>query len=331
MRQIEIFVFPEKMDKFKFLLTGLVFLALFSANPAHAAKPFVAAIITGDLPRYRLAHDAFVNAIRQQGLTEDKVEIYEQRPHPDPISWANSIRKAVGIGADLILTYGAPTTLAAKKEARGVPVVFADVYDPLGLGIVRDMRVPGGDLTGISGQTPLETLVKTFRTIYKVQRIGVLYSSLDAGSLQQTKKLTEIGERSDLILVSRDILRHDDLPLALEFLADKVEALFCTESALLQLQISEVMGFARKHSLPVFSQIPGLGDLGALINLEAEPHEQGSVAADYAYQVLAGQKPGLLPVRTPRQVSLVINMNTAKKLNLKVPFQALSLATRVVH
>lgn len=317
---------------FMFLAAGVLALLLCGRAPSAVAaeRQFVAVVITGDLARYRQAHEAFVKTLEDGGYGNQKVQVYVQTPNPDPISWANSIRKAVGVGADLILTYGAPSTLVAKKETRGVPLVFADVYDPVGLGIVGTQNPPGGAITGISGKTPLETLVKTFLEIHSPQKMAVLYSSVDQGSSLQLQKLGNLAAKDRFELLPVDIQRADSLPSALEKLSGKFDSIFLTESVVVHLAAPQVLQFARLNGLPVVSQVPGICDQGGLISLEADPLEQGEAAAGYVMQILSGAKPGSLNVRTPRRVALVINLKVARELNLKVPFQALSLATRVV-
>ena len=76
--------------------------------------------------------------------------------------------------------------------------------------------------------------------------------------------------------------------------------------------------------------MPGVCDKGGLVSLETDPAEQGQLIAVHALQILAGKKAHTLPIFTPKKVSLIINLKTAEKLNLTVPFQALSLATRVI-
>jgi putative ABC transport system substrate-binding protein len=66
------------------------------------------------------------------------------------------------------------------------------------------------------------------------------------------------------------------------------------------------------------------------MTLEIDPAEQGRLVGVYAMQILSGQKPHTLPVRTPKKVDLVINLQTAKKMNLTIPFQVLSMATKVI-
>lgn len=318
-------------SRFRIAFTlALLLASLLGHAPAYAKEQFVAVIITGDLHRYREAHEAFVKVLRAGGLSEDKVKIYVQTPNPDPMSWANSIRKAVGVGADIIVAYGAPAAMAAKKESRDVPVLFADVYDPVGLGIVKDLAVPGGEITGVSGKTPLETLLKAFGEVQATKKMGVLYSSDDKGSVLQTQQLEGLARSHGITIIKKDSRRPEEVSAALDALASQVDSLFVTESALLHLRINEIMESCAQKKLPVLSQIPGLCEKGALVTLEADPTEQGQLAAVYALQILSGKKAHTLPIFTPKKVSLVVNLKAAERLGMKVPFQALSMATRVI-
>lgn len=298
---------------------------------AQAAGKFVAVIITGDLPRYQQAQEAFMKILRAGGLDESKVEVYIQTPNPDPISWANSIRKAVGVNADLIITYGAPASLVAKREARRLPVLFADVYDPVRLGLVKDLAVPGGDISGVSSKTPVETLLRTYVDISKGKRIGALFSPNDPGSVLQVDDLENAATNLGLKVDRHGVSKVSSLGKTCEDLCSTIDVLFIADSTLLQMQLPEILAIANKNKIPVISQIPGLSDMGGLITLEADPTEQGQLVGVHALQILTGMQKALaLPVRTPKKVALVINMKVAKELNFTVPFQALSVATRVV-
>ncbi len=294
-------------------------------------KTFVAVIITGDIERYRLAHEAFIQKLNHSGLAKDQLQIYVQTPNPDTMSWNNSIRKAVGIGADVIVTYGAPATLSAKKEARGIPVLFANVYDPVGLDIVHDIGVPVKNIAGVSSKTPMETLIKVFREISPAKTMGVLFSSNDEGSVLQLRKLADLSQQGGATIVPKDVSTVNELDPVLQSMAGAIDSIFITDSAILHLKISDIMDFASQQGLPVVSQIPTLCDQGALLTLEADPVEQGEVAATLLVSLLRGTPTSAMELHTPRKVSLVINLLVAKKLNLKVPFQSLSVATRVVH
>lgn len=295
-----------------------------------AEQQFVASVITGDLQRYRDAHEAFLKILRAGGMSEEKVKVYVQSPNPDAMSWANSIRKAVGGGADLIITYGAPVTLVAKKEVKGIPLLFADVYDPVALGIVKDLAATGGEISGIASTTPVETLARTLVDIQQPKAILALYSSSEQGSVLQVKRMEEQGKKLGFAVIKADVKNRDAGRQAINDAAGKANAVYISEGIILSQGIKDFVAAATQNHLPVITQVPDAGEKGAFLTLEADPIEQGQLLAVHALQVLGGQKVFTLPVRTPKKVSLVVNMQVANTLGITVPFQALSLATRVI-
>lgn len=319
-----------KIKRFAAGLMLLLAIQLVDTPLLCAEQQFVASVITGDLQRYHNAHDAFIKILRAGGMGEDKVKIYVQTPNPDAMSWANSIRKAVGGGANLIITYGAPVTLVAQKEAKGVPVLFADVYDPVALGIVKDLAATGGAISGISSTTPVETLARTFVDINPPKVILALYAASEQGSLLQEKRMEEQGKKFGFSIIKADIKSRDAARKAISDAAGKADAVYITESIQLTQWVQELIALANEKHLPVLTQIPESGEKGAFLTLEADSVEQGQLLAVHALQVLGGQKVFTLPVRTPKKVALVVNMKVAEQLGITVPFQALSLATRVI-
>lgn len=294
-----------------------------------AEERLVAVILTGDFERYRAAHKAFIEHFDSLPSLPD-VKIYIQTPNPDPISLANSIRKAVGIGSELIICYGSQAAFAAKKEARGIPVLFADVYDPVSLGLVLCLDDVACGISGISGSTPIHTLLKALTKILSVNALGILYSSSDPGSEQQFKILDQVAPGFGMTVLAEDVTGKDQLLKAMQRLADRTDVLFISDSSLIQKNLSEVMASAVAKGTLLISQIPGLAEKGALMTLEPAPAEQGERLADYAHIVLSGTKVETLPIETPHKVDLVINLKTARTHNLKIPFELLTMTTRVI-
>lgn len=315
--------------RYRNILAALV-LVILTALPSHGAEKLIAALLTADLPRYKEAHRAFVKSLSHRGFDDSKVDIILQTPNPDPISWSNSVRKFVAIGADLIVAYGAPATLTAIKEGEEIPVVFADVYDPIETGISRTMSSAGRNACGVSSKVPLITLVRTMRDIKPVKSIGVLYNSKEAGSMAQLKEMRRVAAQLGFSVVEANIASARSIDNAVSFLLSRVECIYVSESAVVNKGIDRIMQRAMNYKIPVISQIHDAADKGALVALEVNPSEQGRIAGEYAADVLSGKRPSQLPIATPKKVDLVINMKAARNLDLNIPFQVLSAATRVL-
>lgn len=289
------------------------------------------ALLTCDLPRYREAHRAFVKALVQRGYDQSNVEVITQTPNPDPISWANSIRKFNAIGADVIVTYGAPASLAALREASDIPIVFADVYGPVECGLARSLGSTGHNMAGVSCKVPLVTLIKTALELKPIRLLGVVYTAREQGSMVQLRELRKIAAQQGVTLVEVNVASVNGLDAALGTLFNtRVEGIYVTESTAGSRGFEKIVHHAGEQRVPVFSLMPGAAQKGALISLEADPAEQGQVAAELVARILGGKKASTLQIATPKKVELIVNLKTARSLELHVPFPVLSAATRVL-
>jgi len=316
-----------KLSK-RYILFILIIAALLMPLEA-LAQSLVAVILPGKLPRYEAAHKAFEQVINVGG--KGKIKLIVKRPNPDKMSLANDIRRFVSAGAKAIVTYGATATLVAQKEAKGVPVIFADVCDPVSLGIVKTLQSPGGDLTGATCKTPMSDLLDAMVQTMKPGTIGSMYSREDAASVLQTDGLAKLSSQLGIQYVKAEAQTPKAASKAMETLASKADAIYISDCSAAQMQTDAIMAIAMKSKKPVFSQVPGLGEKGALITLEADPAEQGKLIAVHTLQVVSGQSAHQLPVRTPRKINLVVNKKTASSLGLSFPAALLKTAGRVIE
>jgi putative tryptophan/tyrosine transport system substrate-binding protein len=308
----------------------LVFIALASVSTSFAAEKLVAAVLTSDLPRYREAHHAFVRTLAQNGFDQSSTEIILQTPNPDPISWANAIRKFEAIGADIIITYGAPATLVARHEVHSTPVVFVDVYGPLETGVTKISAMTGSNLCGVSSKVPMTTLIKTAQEFRHIKSMGVIYNSREAGSLVQLQEVRRIGGQQNFSVVDANVTSSAGLNSALNAMLPRIDMLYVSESSAGSLWFDKIIARAIAARVPVLSQMPDSAEKGAIVSLEVSPAEQGQLAAEYAAKVLKGVKPGQLPIITPKKIDLIINLRSVKALGLHVPFEGLTAATKIL-
>lgn len=300
------------------------------ATPSFAARKFVAAVLTSDMARYKEAYRSFVRGLAAKGFSEAEVEFVTQTPNPDPISWANSVRKFSALKPDLLVTFGAPATISATQEAVRVPIVFADVYGPVETGISRSMSKVGGNLCGVSSKVPMTTLVKTMMAIRPVKTLGILYNSRERGSYVQMQEIKRLAAQQGFAVLEANVPVASSLDAALGHLLTRSDCLFVSESSVVNRGLEKIIHRATDAKVPVISLAPDAAEKGALISLEVSPAEQGQLAAGHAAKILSGAKPGELPILTPRKVELVINLGSAKALDLQVPFRVLSDATKVI-
>ena len=307
----------------------IIFSVLFCfAEPgAGADQCLVSVIKPGNLPHLEILHRKFSERL----LASSPCRIYLQSPNADGMSLRNSARKAVAVGSSLIVTYGSSATLAAKYEAGSVPLLFADVYDPASFDLVSAKGFPHQDSSGVRGDAPVQTLLKTFLETTGSKELAILFDAVDPASALQANSLKEIASRKGFSVVLLPVHPDRELLAAFEGLKAGVGGVLLVQGGRVSIDSDKIYALARDKRIPIISQGYGAADHGCLISLETDPLEQGELLADMALNVINGETPRQIRMVLPKKVSLVVNLRVAEQLGLKVPFDVLSMVTRVVR
>lgn len=312
------------------LIAATIFTALVvSSHGANAEERLIAVIMANSQPRYQDIQSTFENQARD--FCNQDCRIYVQTPNADIMSLRNSVRKAVAIGSDLIVTYGPAATLAAKAEAPPVPTLFADVYDPANLELVSGETGLGRNMTGVRGDAPVQALLKYFLEATNAQSLAVLFDKNSPEGLLQKETLVESGQRRKIRIVPLAVEGDKDHLSALSSIPHDIEGLFLANSEHAGSQLDAVMDLSSKRMLPVITQRAGAADAGAFMVLESSAEEQGVKLAEMARMLLSGGKIEDIPMHKPRQIAFIVNLRVAKDYGINVPFQTLSVASRVVR
>lgn len=301
-----------------FLLVGII---ASMTLPVWASVTTIAAIMSSDQPRYREAHRSFVKAISNHGYIYPSTEITLSSPGSDPPSWPAEFRKLSNSRPDLIVTYGAPASLSAVHDAAGIPVLSVDVY--------TSEQSPRG-VCGVSSRVSMVNLLNSLLAIRPCQRIGVLYSPREHGSLQQLEDMKKFSAKLGITLLEGSVSSAGNLDTELNRLLDKCEAVIVTEAGLFSQQFDRIIARSKAKKIPVASTMPDAAERGAVVSLEINPQEQGYLAAELAVRILEGAKTEFLPLIRPHRIDLVINMRQAREIGIEVPFAVLRSASRLI-
>jgi putative ABC transport system substrate-binding protein len=309
------------MTRYSLTIILFVLISVSLVIPTVASATTIAAIMSSDQPRYREAHRAFIKAIAAHGFNTPSTEIVLLSPKSDPSSWSAEIRKLNVSRPDLIVTYGAPASLVAVREATGIPVVSADVFSP---------EQPIKGVCGVSSRVSMVTLLKTLQSIRPYQRLGVLFSPKEFGSQQQLDDVKKFATRLGITVQEGSVATAAGLDHELNKLLEKCEAVVVTEGSILGQQLDHIVARAKAKKIPLASTIPDAAEKGAIVSLEINPQEQGYLAAEIASRVLEGAKTDFLPLVKPQRIDLVVNMRRAREIGIEVPFSVLRSATRLI-
>jgi putative ABC transport system substrate-binding protein len=275
---------------------------------------------------------AFVQRLQKLGWTEGRNLQIEYRLGIDDLQKAAT--ELVALSPDVILANSTPAVTALQQATR-VPIVFAQVADPVSGGFVASLAKPGGNITGFTvydygmGAKWVE-LLKEIAPY--VTHVGVIrdptatVSMAELGAIQSAARsygleVSPLGGRD-----ARDIEQT-----VTEFGGGPNRGLVIAGIPLAVNNRDLIISLAVRHRLPAVYPFRFFVIDGGLISYGADPINQNRQAADYVDRILKGEKPADLPVQSATKFELVINLKTATALGLTVPPSLFSRADEIIE
>jgi putative tryptophan/tyrosine transport system substrate-binding protein len=218
---------------------------------------------------------------------------------------------------------------------RTVPIVFVNVSDPVGAGLVDSLARPGGNATGFA-QFEYDLSAKWLELLKQiapsVTRAAVLRDPNITAGVGQFAVIQSVAPSVGIAVSPINVGDTDEIERAVTAFARTANSgLIVTSSGSAAVHRKLIIGLAARHKLPtVYYRRLYVTD-GGLISYGPDFIDQFRRAAGYVDRILKGEKPADLPVQTPTKYELVINLKTAKALGLEVPPPLLARADKVVE
>ena len=276
---------------------------------------------------------AFLQVLQQLGWTDGGNVRIDYRWADDAGSFQRYAEELLALAPDVILASATPSVQALQQATRTVPIVFANVGDPVGLGVVASLARPGGNATGFTpwefgfGAKWLELLKEIAP---RVMRVAVLRDLTIGPALLSAIQTVAPSFNVELSVVSvRDASAIERSVTA--FARSSNGGLIVTASTSALVHRDLITMLAARHRLPAVYAFRYMVTAGGLISYGPDTVDQYRRAAGYVDRILKGEKPADLPVQTPTKYELVINLKTAKALGLEVPASVLARADEVIE
>jgi len=298
-----------------FIIIVTLFIFFCHVQYGFATDPQVGVVLSNNISYFESIHKAFTKELQVKGI---KADIVVQKPAPDTMAWANAARKFVALEMDAIVTYGSPATLAVISETSKIPVVFAGVYES------KALRSKG-NATGIISKVSIAAILKTLKGIKNFSTLGVIYNSAEKSTLDEVAEIDRLAGQFSFNPEKLNIRAGGDISKL-----KNVDAIYITSSCVVAMCVNDIISFARKQKIPTAASMGGLEEKGILLTMFADPEQLGEEAAHMLARILKGENPSSIPEENPKKIQLVINLKEATALGLTVPFDTLSVATKII-
>ena len=278
---------------------------------------------------------AFVRRLRELGWIEGRTVGIEVRwAEGRDERFAEIAAEFVQLKVDVIVTWGTPSTIAARQATSIIPIVSAAMGDPVGTGLVASLARPGGNVTGLSSQTA-DLAGKRLELLREVvpglRRLAILGNVGNSAAVQEMREVEAMARTFNLEVDRWEIRRAKDIAAALESLTVRAHSLYIAGDPLTfthRIRINTLVLGAR---LPAIYPSREYVELGGLMSYGPNFADRFRRTADYVDKILRGAKPAGIPVEQPTKFDLLINLTTAKALGLEIPATVLARADEVIE
>ena len=280
--------------------------------------------------------DAFERGLIERGYTPGKNILIEYRfANGDLDELARLARELVGLKVDVIVAGGGLATRAAQNATTTIPIAMTSASDPVGTGLVASLARPGANISGTS-IVSWDLFAKRLELLKQVlpgaSRVAVLINRNNLAPAHGWNEALATARTLGITLQRIDVERVADFEGAFEAMRNgRAEALIVQQSNIFETPPYPIQQLAAAYRIPAMYGLRTSTDAGGLISYGPNIPNLYAYAAVFVDKFLRGVKPADLPVEEPTKIELVINLKTAKSLDLTIPQSLLLRADDVIQ
>jgi putative ABC transport system substrate-binding protein len=308
----------------------------FTASAQQARKlPTVGYLAANTEPVDRSRRTALVQRLAELGWAEGRTVRIEYRWADGAAERAAEIAPdLVRLPVDVIVTSGDAFVLAVKKATTMIPIIFMSAGDPVGNGLIDSLARPGGNVTGLSLELT-ETVGKRLELLREVvpdmRRLAILFHVVEKRANLELEAARATARSLSLDTIDAGIRSRDDIASVIESLKGRADAIYVCLDPMVFTNATLINTLALAARLPVSHGVRESILAGGLISYGPDFPDLARRGAELVDKVLRGTKPADIPVEQPTKFDLVVNLKTARSLDLAIPPTLLVRADEVIE
>jgi putative ABC transport system substrate-binding protein len=311
-------------------------LAARAQQPQRMRRIGVLMSLSPDDPEGQDRLAAFLQGLQEAGWAVGRnVRIDTRWAAADADRFRRYSEELLTLAPDVVFASTNQAVATLQRATRTLPIVFAAVTDPVPGGFVDSLARPGGNITGFTSAEygmSAKWLELLKEIAPGVTRVGVLHNPSNPGSVPQFAAIQVAAPSFRVELYPLGLRDPGEIERAMAtFARSSNGGLIVTRITEALLNRELIVALAAKHRLPAIYPLRPFVSAGGLICYGPDIVDQHRRAAGYVDRILKGEKPADLPVQAPTKYELVLNLKTAKALDLDVPATVLARADEVIE
>ncbi|MFH6656467.1 tryptophan ABC transporter substrate-binding protein [Streptococcus suis] len=264
--------------------------------------------------------------------TTDNLEIDFMNAEGDQSQVQTMSKKLVDNGNELLIGIATPAAQGLANATTELPIIMGAVTDPVGANLVTDLKNPGGNITGVSDQTPVADAVSLIKEITPdAKTIGVLYSSNEDNSKIQVAEFKAAAEEAGYTVLEYAVASSNEIAATVEVASSKADVLFTPVDNTVASAFSTVVSVANKTKTPIFTSVEDMVEGGGIASVTLSQYDLGVATGKMAAKILDGANPSDTPVQIFNEGTVVVNQKVAKELGITLSDDVISKASKVIE
>ncbi|NQN11166.1 ABC transporter substrate-binding protein [Streptococcus suis] len=264
--------------------------------------------------------------------TTDNLEIDFMNAEGDQSQVQTMSKKLVDNGNELLIGIATPAAQGLANATTELPIIMGAVTDPVGANLVTDLKNPGGNITGVSDQTPVADAVSLIKEITpNAKTIGILYSSNEDNSKIQVAEFKAAAEEAGYTVLEYAVASSNEIAATVEVASSKADVLFTPVDNTVASAFSTVVSVANKTKTPIFTSVEDMVEGGGIASVTLSQYDLGVATGKMAAKILDGANPADTPVQIFNEGTVVVNQKVAKELGITLSDDVISKASKVIE
>lgn len=280
-------------------------------------------------PSLNTIRESIVEGLAEEGYTEgENLEIDYKNGQNDMTNMKTIAQTFVSGGCDVIVAIATPAAQAVLSETTEIPIIFAAVTDPVDAGLVDDMNMPGGNVSGTSDEVSAEAIMELAKEITPgFKTIGALYSAGEDNSDSVIQGLTEYAQKNGYKLVESTVTNTSEVQQAAQYLADKADIVYSPIDNTIASAMAVATEVFNNAQVPFYVSADSMVQDGGLATYGIDYTVLGKETAKMVATVLGGSDTAAMPVVKMSDMQVYVNTATAAALGIEIPQNVLDKAT----
>lgn len=302
------------------LLSSFIAIILFRTNILDKETKKIGITQIATHPSLDAVREGIIAGLSERGYIEGKnLEVIFRNANGDQSVLLPITQGLIKSKIDVLIPITTPCALAAAKSTQTIPIVMAGITDPVGVGLVKSLNGPNGNITGTSDQWPFEKQIQTFKQLIPtIKSIGYLYRPGDDVSKVAIDSFENLCPKYDIEFVKMPVSSSSNVYISAVTILKRVDAIYCGLDELIVENLESLIKAGNEANKPVLAGDEGSVKRGALITYSISMRSLGVITGHLVAEILNGKDVSMIPIYVVSEGECIINMSALNRLGIDI-------------